>query len=129
MKLFIIILLSIITTSSCESDNSDYTQKEEEKVPKNIIQNQHIDETDSIIEEKNTKMVEKPVPQKSHDQDTLLKPSAVDVDIYPGDPFEDPDYIGTPCGDYLNGNCTRHSHHSNLDENEPGIELKIDSLK
>lgn len=37
-------------------------------------------------------------------------------DIHPngvwlGDPFEDPDYIGTPCGDYdENGNCRRHNH-------------------
>lgn len=32
-------------------------------------------------------------------------------DVWLGDPFEDPDYIGTPCGDYdENGNCTRHNH-------------------
>ena len=32
-------------------------------------------------------------------------------DVWIGDPFEDPDYIGTPCGDYdENGNCTRHNH-------------------
>jgi hypothetical protein len=33
----------------------------------------------------------------------------VDVDVYPPDPFEDPDYIGTPCGDYVEGMCTRHA--------------------
>lgn len=40
----------------------------------------------------------------------VIRPAdEVEVDIYPSDPFEDPDYIGTPCGDYIDGKCTRHA--------------------
>lgn len=41
----------------------------------------------------------------------VIRPAAeeIDVDVFPPDPFEDPDYIGTPCGDYVDGNCTRHA--------------------
>lgn len=38
----------------------------------------------------------------------------IDIDVIDDriyDPMDDPDYIGTPCGDYDEfGNCTRHHH-------------------
>ena len=43
-----------------------------------------------------------------------VKKVEVDVDVIDDriyDPMDDPDYIGTPCGDYDEfGNCTRHHH-------------------
>jgi len=43
----------------------------------------------------------------------ILKAEDVDTDVWLGDPFEDPDYIGTPCEDDENGNCIRHNHQKN----------------
>lgn len=35
---------------------------------------------------------------------------AVPDDFHIYDPFEDPNYVGTPCGDFIDGKCTRHPH-------------------
>lgn len=73
--------------------------------------------------------------EKSSQQDSVKKvrkkleePLLIDVEvdkIY--DPFEDPDYIGTPCDD-INGRCTRH-HHKNQDWQEQDFELNKDTSR
>lgn len=56
----------------------------------------------------------------------ILKAEDVGTDVWLGDPFEDPDYIGTPCEDDENGNCIRHNHHKN--DFHQALGLEPDSL-
>lgn len=99
-----------------------------------IVKNEHENlEADSIetdiesphedIEEKqnvNSVFKEKPLTTQTIDIKTE------DADVWLGDPFEDPDYIGTPCGDYINGRCMSHNHHKNDLHEDP--EKELDSL-
>lgn len=83
-------------------------------------------EQDTIKTQSNPKLIQRKekAHSKTKNDTTQIKedlPIKVDlisdpIDGYNGDPFEDPDYIGTPCGDYINGKCTRHRHKEDLYE-------------
>lgn len=65
---------------------------------------------------------------KKKEQRVLTEKEVIDADVKIYDPFEDPDYIGTPCGDFDEfGNCRRH-HHRNKVSNDGVGGIKTDSL-
>ena len=47
----------------------------------------------------------------SKEKQFILESIDLEKDYWLIDPFEDHDYIGTPCEDDENGNCIRHKHH------------------
>lgn len=65
------------------------------------------------MQEDQEEEVMEPVQQEKKKQENVLPEKEVAVpDMIIYDPLEDPDYIGTPCGDYDQfGNCRRHNHH------------------
>ncbi len=127
MKNYIFIILSLLYSSACQSDVSDKTRIDETK-PASEKRSNDIIKSDSVDEPLLTDKKINPDPKKNADngnqEGAIIE--TIDKDVYLGDPFEDPDYIGTPCGDYINGVCTRHPHHK--DEFLDVPDVKIDSL-
>lgn len=126
MKTVTLIILSILTISACQNDTPDYTQLDE-VVP--VKETKDLLECDSTEEAHSTEAKVKPDSQKIVNKDKPESPAVdiIDIDDYIQDPFKDPDYIGTPCGNYLDGKCTRHNHHK--DEFIEQSKIELDSLK
>lgn len=113
---FILITLSFGTVSSCQTMTDNETQIDVEDT---TTFNEPIDtcSSDSTIEQT---FSEETLSQEAEKKDNMKKRENpqieeididIDVDTYIQDPFDDPNYIGTPCGDFENGKCTRHHHH------------------
>ena len=112
MRSFIILLISLITLSTCENDQAP--------AQKNIVTESNISDTISqsieisdSLETVSTEIIKidstQNMPSKVESPAESVK-DLIDVDYINPDPFKDPDYIGTPCGDYMDGECTRHNH-------------------
>ena len=119
MKPCIFIVLVALIQSACQTKSKEINHLDEMK-PAIVKKTQEVKEpysTDYTTEIENTDSTN----SKKKEQEIKGKEEAsvdiIDVmdieDVWLGDPFEDPDYIGTPCEDDENGNCIRHNHHKN----------------
>lgn len=110
MKIHIILFVALFPFLACENENIFENNLDDVKVNDhtNIVENnKEID----IVQNLSTDQIKSISVQKKKATDSGLTKSVkelIDIDYY-FDPFEDPDYIGTPCDD-LNGKCTRHNH-------------------
>ena len=137
IKTYIFILFGLVLCLGCQTNSSE--NKELNQVDAvNVINEKDIIE--APLEEQGTADSIGTVLE-THHEDTkgtasldsvltkkqlILKAEDVDTDVWLGDPFEDPDYIGTPCEDDENGNCIRHNHHKN--DFHQALGLEPDSL-
>lgn len=119
MKPYIFILLIVLIQSACQTKSKEITHIDEMK-PATVKKTQEVKEPDSTyytteIENPDSINSKKKVKEQKGKEATNV--DIIDVmdieDVWLGDPFEDPDYIGTPCEDDENGNCIRHNHHKN----------------
>ena len=129
MRSYIIVFVSLLILSACENKNSpDHNHitpevNYEDKITQSI---EVVDSVEMVSEEQ----IKSDPTEKSHytvGKATEPAKEVIDVDQYNSDPFKDPDYIGTPCGDYMNGRCTRHKH-KNYKSEDFYPEIKLDSL-
>lgn len=116
MKPYIFIVLIALIQSACQTKPKEITLLDEMK-PAIVKKTQEVKEHDSTdhkteIENTDSTNSKKKVQEKKGKVETSLDIMDIE-DVWLGDPFEDPDYIGTPCEDDENGNCIRHKHHKN----------------
>lgn len=119
IKPYIFIVLIALIHSACQTKSKEITHLDEVK-PAIVKKTQEVKEPDSTdytteIENTASRNSEKKVQEQKGKEETHV--DIIDVidieDVWLGDPFKDPDYIGTPCEDDENGNCIRHIHHKN----------------
>lgn len=137
IKTYTFILLGLAFGSGCQSNSSENTElnqvntvneKNEKDILEAPLEEQGIaDSIGTVLEPhsedtKGTANLDSALTKKQ----LILQAEDVDTDVWLGDPFEDPDYIGTPCEDDENGNCIRHNHHKNGFQQDP--EQELDSL-
>ena len=116
MKTFALLFIVLFSLSACNNSSIETPELEDEITE--IIQ-----DTTSVSSLKEDTLEAVPVvskdeavPKKKIEKPKVepVKKVEVDVDVIDDriyDPMDDPDYIGTPCGDYDEfGNCTRHHH-------------------
>ncbi|TNF46301.1 MAG: hypothetical protein EP305_11585 [Bacteroidetes bacterium] len=114
MKTFALLFIVLFSLSACNNSSIETPELEDETTE--IIQ-----DTTSGSALKEDTLVAVPVVSKEETtaKKKIEKPKVelvekVEVDVVDDwirDPMDDPDYIGTPCGDYDEfGNCTRHHH-------------------
>ncbi len=120
IKSYTFIVLIVLMYSACQTKSKEITHLDEVK-PTIIEKMQKVKEPDSTdytteIEHDDTTNIANKVEQQKRKEKTHVI-DIIDViqvgDVWLGDPFEDPDYIGTPCEEDENGNCIRHNHHKN----------------
>lgn len=129
MRTFFLATSILFFTTACQQEHKIDTQTTTKPITKKVSTTQ-VESKDSVEADKNP--AGEIIPQKdlkrSEDKPIVL-PEAIDVDFHIYDPFEDPNYIGTPCGDYINGRCSRHRHHKNEPDYEDEIkDVFLDSL-
>jgi len=129
MKPYIFIVLVALIQSACQTKSKEINHLDEMK-PAIVKKTQEVKEpysTDYTTEIENTDSTnsKKKVQGKEETSADIIDVMDID-DVWLGDPFEDPDYIGTPCEDDENGNCIRHNHHKNGFQQDP--EQELDSL-
>lgn len=120
-QLSFILLITILTLSSCEDSNStsqeietSNIEKVDSKVnsePETIVDSIVQKDQDSIqIIEKTTEPKDTSVEKKEseHESKAINIEDAQDVNKN-RNVRDDPDYIGTPC-EMVNGECIRHDH-------------------
>ena len=137
IKTYTFILFGLVFGSGCQTNSSENPELNQVDTG-NVINEKDI--LEAPLEEQGVADSNKPVLETHHEdkketasidselikKQLILKAEDVDKDVWLGDPFEDPDYIGTPCEDDENGNCIRHNHHKNDFHQNP--EQKLDSL-
>jgi len=116
MKPYIFIVLVALIQSACQTKSKEINHLDEMK-PAIVKKTHEVKEpysTDYTTEIENTDSTnsKKKVQGKEETSADIIDVMDID-DVWLGDPFEDPDYIGTPCEDDENGNCIRHNHHKN----------------
>jgi len=117
-RLLFILLITILTQSSCQNSNSSNKEVESnnsEKIDTAItskpgpIVDSIAQDTVQVIqktsEPKDTSVVKK---ESKHETKAINIEDALDVNKY-RNVRDDPDYIGTPC-EIVNGQCIRHDH-------------------
>jgi len=125
IKTYIFILLTSLICSSCQTNTADTTTID--KVEANSVINTQdtleIDSTEITVEieredsinidtiQRETIIKETKTTAKKIKIDTLTIETIDANDVWLGDPFEDPNYVGTPCVEDENGNCIVHKHH------------------
>lgn len=129
VKTNISILLALVFYSACQT-NSTENRKLDQVDSVTVKNEKDLEEPDSIETVLESKLKDagetKNADIKEKEGTQILEIiDRKNDDVWLGDPFEDPDYIGTPCGDYVNGICTRH-HHKNEFLEKP--EYYLDSL-
>lgn len=119
MKPYIFIVLIALIQSACQTKPKEITHLDEMK-PAIVKKTQEVKEPDSSdytteIEYTDSTNSKKKVQEiKGKEEASVDIIDVMDIeDVWLGDPFEDPDYIGTPCEDDEYGNCIRHNHHKN----------------
>lgn len=125
MKTHIIFFVALFPFFACENENICEINGEEANVNDrtNIVEhNKGIDTVQNLSTEK-IKGISVQKKKASDSTSTKSVKELIDIDYFL-DPFEDPDYIGTPCDDW-NGKCTRHNHKDEhlMDRNH----IKLDS--
>lgn len=117
----------MLISVGCQTSEPQKTQNDVTNTNDQIEIKKTISANEKDIDTSFTVTTPKPVLKKKK---TIIKPieaaDPIDVDFI-RDPFDDPNYIGTPCDD-VNGRCTRHNHHNdqNWENNYPN-EI-VDSL-
>ena len=114
MKTFALLFIVIFSLSACNNSSIEIPELEYETTE--IIQ----DTTSGYsLKEDTLEAVpivrkDESVPKKKMEKPKVEVIEKIEIDVIDDriyDPMDDPDYIGTPCGDYDEfGNCTRHHH-------------------
>lgn len=119
MKPYIFIVLVALIQSACQTESKEIIHLDEMK-PAIVKKTQEVKEPDSTdctteienTDSTNSKKKEQEIKGKEEASVDIIDVMDIE-DVWLGDPFEDPDYIGTPCADDENGNCLRHNHQKN----------------
>lgn len=132
IKKYIFIISGLVLCSACQTISTENKQLDQldivnVKNEKDIIE---VDSIETVLEThqkdaEETKNIDSSLKEKQPILE-ILNVDADDADVWLGDPFEDPDYIGTPCEEDENGNCIRHNHHKYDFHKDP--EQALDSL-
>lgn len=120
MRFYIVLFVSSLTLSACKNDTvpeQKHTTPEANDYDNKTQQIERVEAVETVSSKAvNSDSVGKKETSAKKPKVTGTSENVKDVDHYYFDPFEDPDYIGTPCGDYVDGRCTRHKHENEIEE-------------
>lgn len=116
MKVFALLFILLFSLTACDTGSTDTAVLKEEvteiiedttsssSLKEDTLQITPVVSTDKVVPKKNT--------AKSKVERVEKIEAIEDVPPFIYDPMDDPDYIGTPCGDYDEfGRCRRHPQH------------------